>query len=130
SVFVPGGGTGSSHPQITMLDGTRIQRVTSFAPVLPGARRNFLYNVLKDLQITAGAVSCGPLASPVGVGDDPITGSSFVNFLKLRSSNPMHPGEARQAVGLARSENVEVRALDVTGRAVKTVSNRTVGGGQ
>jgi hypothetical protein len=130
SVYVPAGGTGSPHPQITMLDGTRIQRVTSFAPVLPGGKRNFLYNVLKSVAITAGAVSCGPLSSPVGVGDDPITGSTFVNFLKLRSSNPMHSGEARLAFGLARSEKVEVRVFDVTGRSVKTVANRVFQGGK
>ena len=69
------------------------------------------------------------MASPVGVGDDPITGSSFVNFLKLRSSNPMHSGEARLAFGLAKSEKVEVRVFDVTGRSVKTVANRVFAGG-
>ena len=129
SIFVPAGGGGSSHPHITLLDGTRINRVTSYAPVLPGGKRNFLFNVLKNLAITSGAVSCGPLASPVGVGDDPITGSTFVNFLKLRSSNPMHSGEARLAFGLAKSEKVEVRVFDVTGRSVKTVANRVFAGG-
>ena len=130
SIYVPSGGAGSPHPQITMLDGTRIGRVTSYAPSLPGGHRNFLYYVLKNLQITAGAVSCGPLASPVGVGDDPITASSFVNYMRLRSSNPMHAGQARLAFGLAKSEKVEVRVFDVSGRAVKTVAKRVFAGGQ
>jgi hypothetical protein len=130
SVYVPAGGSGSSHPQITMLDGGRINRVGSYAPVLPLGKRNFLYNILKSVTITAGAVGCAPLASPVGVGDDPVTGSTFMNFLKLRSSNPMHSGEARLAFGLARSEKVEVRVFDVTGRSVKTVANRVFQGGK
>ena len=75
-------------------------------------------------------MSCGPLASPVGVGDDPNTGSSFVNFLHLRSANPMHSGEARLAFGLAKSDKVQVRVFDVTGRLVKTVANRIFAAGQ
>jgi flagellar hook assembly protein FlgD len=66
----------------------------------------------------------------VGVGDDPISGSSFVNFMRLRSSNPMHSGQARLAFGLAKPERVEVRVFDVTGRAVKTVANRIFAAGQ
>jgi hypothetical protein len=130
SIFVPSGGVGSPHPQITLIDGTRIGRVTSYAPQLPGGRKGFLYYVLKNLAITAGAASCGPLASPVGVGDDPITGSSFVNFLRLRSSNPMHTGEARLAFGLAKSEKAQVQVFDVTGRLVRTVANRVFAAGQ
>jgi hypothetical protein len=36
SIYVPSGGVGSPHPQFTLLDGTRIGRVTSYAPTLPG----------------------------------------------------------------------------------------------
>src|SRR5205085_1090500 len=103
SIYVPSGGAGSVHPQITLLDGTRINRVGSWAPSQPLGRRNFLYDILKNLQITAGMIGCAPLASPVGVGDDPITASSFVNFLQLRSANPTRTGEARLAFGLAKS---------------------------
>jgi len=130
SIFVPSSGIGSPHPQITLIDGTRIQRVSSYSSSAPGARKGFLYYVLKHVAITAGAVACGPLASPVGVGDDPITGSSFVNFLHLRSANPMHTGEARLTFGLAKSERVEVSVFDVTGRLVKTVANRIFAAGQ
>ena len=41
------------HPQITLLDGTRIGRVTSYAPQTPGAHKGFLYYILKNLAITA-----------------------------------------------------------------------------
>jgi hypothetical protein len=133
SIYVPGV-AGGPHPQHTLIDGTRINRVGKLIniapPALPLGRSHFQWDVLKNVAITAGNVSCSPLAGPVGVGDDPSSGSPFVNFLKLRSSNPMHSGEARLAFGLAKSEKVEVRVFDVTGRAVKTVANRVFAGGK
>ena len=77
-------------------------------------------------------LNCQPSATPVGVGDNPGSGpgSSFVNFMKLETSNPMHAGEARLAFGLAKSEKVELRVYDVTGRVVKTVANRVFAAGQ
>ena len=78
-----------------------------------------------------GFLNCQPSGSPVGVGDNPGSGpgSAFVNFMKLRTSNPMHAGEARLAFGLAKTEKVELRVYDVTGRVVKTVANRVFAGG-
>jgi len=59
----------------------------------------------------------GLLTTPVGVGDNPnAPGSAFVNFMKLKTSNPMHSGEARLSFGLAKTEKVELRVYDVTGR--------------
>ena len=130
SIYVPSGGGGSAHPQITLLDGTRISRVGSWSPVQPLGRKNFLYDVLKSVSITMGAIACSPLISPVGVGDDPISGSSFVNFAMLRSSNPVLSGEARLAFTLAKSERTQVRVFDVAGRLVKTVANRVFAAGQ
>src|SRR5262249_61377174 len=57
-------------------------------------------------------------------------GSAFVNFRSLKTSNPMPAGEARLAFGLARTEKVELRVYDVTGRVVKTVANRVFSAGQ
>jgi flagellar hook assembly protein FlgD len=42
----------------------------------------------------------------------------------------MHAGEARLAFGLAKTEKVELRVFDVTGRVVKTVANRVFAAGQ
>jgi hypothetical protein len=77
-------------------------------------------------------LTCQPSLTPVGVGDNPGggTGGDFVNFMKLRTSNPMHSGEARLAFGLAKTEKVELRVYDVTGRTVKTVANRIFASGK
>jgi len=138
SIWVPSDGPSGVHPGITLLDGTRIDRVGSYNSdswgrgVLPMARRGFLYNVLKNIAITAGQVACQPLAAPIGVGDAPGSGggTAFVNFMNLRSSNPMRSGEARLVFGLARTEKAVVKVYDVTGRSVKTVSNRVFAAGQ
>ena len=129
SVYAPAGG---ARQHSTLLDGSRIQRMGDYANVLPTGRSGFHYFVIKSLAITAGAVACSPYSSPIGVGDGPHTGggSAFVNFLNLRSSNPMNTGEARLAFGLAKTEKAELRVFDVTGRLVKTVANRIFAGGQ
>jgi hypothetical protein len=79
-----------------------------------------------------GGLTCQPTGTPVGVGDNPGSGggTAYVNFMNLKSSNPMRSGEARIAFGLAKTDKVEVRVYDVTGRLVKMVANRTFAGGQ
>jgi len=57
----------------------------------------------------------------VGVNDDP--SARLLDFLALRSPNPMTHGEARIAFTLTRSEVGTVDVLDVTGRLVKTVAD-------
>ena len=93
-----------------------------------GARKYFF-----DLMTNAFAfLNCQPTGTPVGVGDNPGSGpgSAFVNFMNLKTSNPMHAGEARLSFGLAKTEKVELRVYDVTGRVVKTVANRVFTAGQ
>lgn len=58
-------------------------------------------------------------SGPVGVGDDPDEG--LMDFMALRSSNPMRGGTAKIAFALSRSEFGRVEVLDVTGRRVKLV---------
>jgi len=58
-------------------------------------------------------------AGPVGVGDEP--DERLLDFMALRSANPMHGGTARIAFALSRSEVGRVEVLDVTGRRVKLV---------
>src|SRR6185295_15363395 len=119
----------------TYLDGSRIQRLGTYDPinpVLPMRTAGFQVYMWKALTIATAGLSCGPQNTPVGVGDNPGSGGgkAFVNFLNLKSSNPMRSGEARIAFGLAKTDKVEVRVYDVTGRLVKMVANRTFAGGQ
>jgi hypothetical protein len=68
---------------------------------------------------------CGTtLTAPVGVGDGGINGKAFVNFMNLRSPNPMKSGTAVIEFGLAKNEKVQVNVYDVTGRLVKTLADR------
>jgi hypothetical protein len=86
-----------------------------------GVRKYFF-----DMLTTAfGGLSCQPTGNPVGVGDGTGTGSAFVNFMNLKSSNPMKSGQARIAFGLSKQERVQVYVYDVTGRLMKKVADRT-----
>jgi hypothetical protein len=134
AIYAPN--TGATRLHTTYYDGTRINRIGTYPggvdPQLPVGRAGFWYYFAKSLNLVAGAVGCGPQGAPVGVGDNPGagSGSAFVNFMNLRSANPMRSGEARIAFGLVRTEKVEVKVYDVTGRLVKTVANRVFAGGQ
>ena len=93
-----------------------------------GGHHLFWLNALTGM---IGSVCGQPLSAPSGVGDLPgIPGSLFVDFMGLRSENPMRTGEARIAFGLTKTEKVDVKVYDVTGRLVKTVANRVFPGGQ
>ncbi len=137
AIYTPNGG---ARAQITLLDGGRIQRVggiisynpVSGAPVLPLSNAGLRAYTFKALAIIAGSAACGPQGAPVGVGDGNHSGpgSTFVNFMNLRSSNPMHSGQARIAFGVAKTEKVKISVYDVTGRLVKTLAERTFVGGQ
>jgi hypothetical protein len=134
------GTSGGSHTWVSYLDGSRIQRIGSIInrnaqgnPVFPMSNAGLRAYFVKSLSITLqGGLSCGPQGAPVGVGDDPSrgTGSAFVNFLNLKSSNPMKSGQARIAFGLAKTDRVRINVYDVTGRLMKTVADRAFLGGQ
>jgi hypothetical protein len=83
--------------------------------------RKYFYEALTS---AFGDLACTPTGLPVGVGDGTGKGSSFVNFMNLKSSNPMKSGEARIAFGLAKADRVQIRIYDVTGRLMKTVADR------
>ncbi len=58
---------------------------------------------------------------PVGVSDSP--DAALLDFLALRSENPMHGGTARIAFSVAHSEVGRVEILDVQGRRVRVVAD-------
>jgi hypothetical protein len=136
AILAPAGG---SREQTTYVEGVRIQRIASIInynaqgnPVFPMSNAGFRAYMYKSLSIVSGTLGCGPQGAPVGVGDDPSRGggTAFVNFLSLKSSNPMKSGQARIAFGVARTERVRVNVYDVTGRLIRTVADRIFQGGQ
>jgi len=82
-------------------------------------------------MLTNMAQGCASFAQPVGIGDLPgQDGSSFVNFLNLRSENPMKSGSAAISFGIVKTEKVEVSIFDVSGRRVKRLADRVFEGGK
>jgi hypothetical protein len=121
SVYAPAQG---ARAHTTMLDAFRIQSLGSRYTLTRGGMFSYMLNAYATLF---GSL-CPLIGTPVGIGDTP--GGKFVEFMNLRSANPMRSGEARIAFGITRTEKVEVRVYDVSGRLVKTVANRTFAGGQ
>jgi flagellar hook assembly protein FlgD len=64
----------------------------------------------------------------VGVGDNP--NPVPVEFLALRSENPMRAGPAAIVFGLARRERVELTVYDVAGRRVRRLAQREFPAGE
>jgi hypothetical protein len=82
-------------------------------------------------MLTNMVQGCTSFGSPTGIGDLPgQSGSAFVNFLNLRSENPMRSGAAKISFGIVKTEKVEVSIFDVSGRRVKTLTNRVFEGGK
>lgn len=79
---------------------------------------------LNALTGMIGTVCGNTLTAPTGVGDGGVSGKAFVNFMNLRSPNPMKSGTAVIEFGLVKSEKVQVNVYDVTGRLVKTLADR------
>ncbi len=136
------GGGGGTRPFETLINGFTLGLFGGgFGIICPGCgvggsdltlnvgARKYVFDLFTN---AFGDLNCQPSGTPVGVGDNPSSGggSAFVNFMNLKSSNPMRSGETRLAFGLAKTERVEVKVYDVTGRAVKTVANRVFAGGQ
>jgi hypothetical protein len=129
------GAKNSTATKITMVDGfnpafigTRFGGPGSGALTV-GGRNDYM---LKAISNVFGALCPAWTPTPVSVGDSPIAGggSKFVNFLSLKSSNPVSTGHAIIAFGLAKSEPVEVKVYDVGGRLVKTLANRVFTAGE
>jgi hypothetical protein len=65
-------------------------------------------------------------APPVGV-DPPA--SVLSNFIALRSANPWRSGDARIVFGLVKTEKVELKVYDLSGKVVRTLTDRVFEGG-
>ena len=118
-VYVP---AGVSHPQISELDAFRLRNLGSrYSQARPG----LLGYMLGAMTRLFAQINCGPLSTPVGVGDGPGSGAEWVAHLALRSENPLRHGDARIAFGLTRGERALVRVYDVGGRKIRTLADRT-----
>ncbi len=128
SVYAPE--SGGSRPFKTLYNGWTFGLFGGMGTqttLLNVGTRKYVYDLLTS---AFGTLLCTPTGSPVSVGDGGGSGSNFVNFMNLKSANPMRSGEARIAFGLAKSERVQINVFDVTGRLLKTVADRTFTAGQ
>ncbi|HET9327115.1 MAG TPA: FlgD immunoglobulin-like domain containing protein [Candidatus Eisenbacteria bacterium] len=128
SVYAPA--SGGARPFKTLYNGWTMGLFGGMGTetsLLNVGTRKYFYDALTS---AFGDLLCTPSGSPVGVGDGNGTGKTFVNFMNLKSSNPMRSGEARIAFGLEKTERIQLRVFDVTGRLVKTVADRTFQAGQ
>jgi hypothetical protein len=126
AVYAPEGGARIVR---SLVEGWSLQNPqgSRYTPLSTTGEKHFW---LQQLTAIFTALNCQPTLQPVDVGDGWSTGRPFVNFMNLRSSNPMRSGEARIAFGITKTEKVEVKVYDVGGRLVKTVANRMFAGGQ
>jgi hypothetical protein len=120
--------------KITLLDGFNASALGSRpdgGTVGPGSggRIDYMYRALSNV-FGALCPSWTPIVT--AVGDNPLNGNGakFVNFLGLRSANPVHERNTVIVFGLAKTEPAEVKVYDVAGRLTKTLANRVFKGGE
>jgi len=126
SIYAPSSLPGTNdHPMVTVVDGFRVQSLGTQGTLQSGGLMLYYWHVIKN---AFGSLNCSVSAGqPVAVGDGP---NGLVNFLALRSENPFRSDVARIEFGLTKTEKVELKVYDVTGRLVKTLANREYKAGQ
>jgi flagellar hook capping protein FlgD len=110
----------TDHESVTLVEGFRITSLGTWKTLTSQGRIDYYFNVITNLF---SSLNC--LLAPgqvIGVGDLP--NNALVNFLALRSENPMRSGMAAISFGVTRKEHVDLKVYDVTGRLVKTLANR------
>jgi hypothetical protein len=121
SIYAPSSLPGTSdHPMVTLVDGFRIQSLGTQGTLQSGGLMLYYYHVFRNVF---SALNCDVIIGdyPVAVGDIP---GGFVNFLALRSENPMRSDVAKIEFAITKAEKAELRVYDVSGRLVKTLANR------
>jgi len=127
AVYGPSGG---ARPFNSLLMGWTMGRfggMGSQGTLLSVGTRKYLQDLLANLTPIPSCI--GSFCGSTGVGDHPGDGP-FVQFLGLKSSNPMRAGQARIAFGIPKTDKVQVRIYDVTGRVVRTVADRVFTGAE
>jgi hypothetical protein len=118
SIYAPSTAPGGVHPQITLVDGYRIQSIGSRNSLQSLGAIDYFAQVFTNLW---GSLNCAVTGAPVSTE---LPNNPLVNFLALRSENPFRSGAAKITFGITRKERVELKVYDVTGRLVRTLANR------
>jgi hypothetical protein len=115
----------SSDPEFyySVVDGWDIENLRSRYCDGPRGRHWYFYNVLVNIF---GNVCTGLASSTPGNGTNDVPNghaSEFVDFMNLRN-NPLVAGQATVELGISKSDRVEVKVFDVSGRLVRTLADR------
>jgi FlgD Ig-like domain len=121
-VYAPPSGP---HPAVTLVDGFDLVHLGSRFNENSFGRLVYFTDVFTNVFGSLCAVNGTPNVDvPQNTG-----GSKFVNFMNLRN-NPFSSGQAAVHFGLAKSDRVEVKVYDVTGRLVRSLANRNFPAGE
>ncbi len=118
------------HPYVTLTDGWELDRMYAGGSPTLGAQNDAGRLMYFAQVLTKGfAAVCGMSLTPVA--DVPTNTIRNVDFLGSIWGNPMVAGgRATVHFGLAKTDRVEIKVYDVTGRLVKTLANRDFPGGE
>ncbi|MBI5711294.1 MAG: hypothetical protein HZC42_13500 [Candidatus Eisenbacteria bacterium] len=117
SVYAP---STVSHPYVTLVDGWEIEHLTSRFDENAMGRIWYFFDVFNRVFASICAVAGTPTVDvPQNTG-----GSKLVNFMNLRN-NPLSSGTAAVHFGLTRTDRVQVKVYDVSGRLVRNLADRT-----
>jgi hypothetical protein len=119
----------ATRPWIAVQEGFDIATVTSRFDQSSVGRLAYYYNSLST--VFAAITGCNIVGVPAVTLDVPnlTDGSQFVNFMNLRN-NPLTAGLAYVRFGLAKSDKVEIRVYDVSGRLVRNLADRQFPAGE
>jgi hypothetical protein len=108
----------AARPWIALTDGFDIFNLTGRYDVSNKGRLAYMYNVFGNIF---GSI-CSVRGSAATTLDTP-NNARFFNFAKL-AGNPVENRQATILFGLQASDRVQLRIYDVTGRLVRTLSDR------
>jgi len=109
----------------SVVDGWDIEnQLTRFCDTATG-RRIYSYNAATNIFAKICLFLWLPFDGDVPGGD----GRDLVDFMNLRN-NPLVSGQATVDFGLAKADRVEVKVFDVSGRLVRTLTDRQFAAGR
>jgi hypothetical protein len=116
-VYAP---SNAQHPYVTLMDPWDQNHLRARFGNTSIGRQDYFMEVLVNVfgSVCTTYMPCGLC------GDVPANTARTVNFLDNIWGNPMVSGSATVSFGLAKTDRVEIKVYDVTGRLVKTLANR------